>query len=65
MATASSGEAALDIYASRSGEIDLIIMELGMPGMGGLKCLQEINRLDPTAKALIASGYSSEHQLKA
>jgi FixJ family two-component response regulator len=30
-----------------------------MPGMGGKKCLEELLRIDPMVKVLVASGYSS------
>jgi two-component system cell cycle sensor histidine kinase/response regulator CckA len=33
--TANSGEEALDIYSNKQDDIDLIILDLGMPGMGG------------------------------
>ena len=33
-----------------------------MPGMGGQKCLQELLRWNPTAKVIIASGYSANGQ---
>ena len=54
---AESGEKALEILAGQNGRIDLILMDLGMPGMGGKACLREIKRRDPEAKVLIASGY--------
>lgn len=54
---AASGEEALDSYNERKGEIDLVLLDLGMPGMGGKACLEEIRRLDQDAKVLIASGY--------
>ena len=62
--TASNGEEAVDIYTSRKDLIDLVILDIGMPGMGGFKCLQEIIRIDPAAKVVIASGYSLNEQLK-
>ncbi|MFH1136191.1 MAG: PAS domain S-box protein [Pseudomonadota bacterium] len=61
--TASSGEQALEIHADRRCEIDMVIMDLGMPGMGGYKCLCEIVRRDSSAKVLIASGYSVDGQV--
>ncbi|MFH1135468.1 MAG: PAS domain S-box protein [Pseudomonadota bacterium] len=61
---AASGEEALEIYSARSAEIDLVIMDLGMPGMGGHKCLQELIKLDAVVKVVIASGYSSDDQVK-
>ena len=60
---AASGEEALEIYAG-GRQIDLVIMDLGMPGMGGFKCLREITRIEPRAKVLIASGYSSNDQIR-
>ena len=61
--TASNGEQAVDIYARRKDRIDLVILDIGMPGMGGFKCLQEVIRMDPAAKVVIASGYSPNEQL--
>ena len=55
---ASSGEEALEQYAQSHGKIDAIILDLGMPGMGGKACLPELLKIDPRAKVLIASGYA-------
>ena len=62
--TASNGEGALEIFTKRRDEIDLIILDLGMPGMGGHRCLQEIIQFDPFAKVLIASGYTMNGHAK-
>ena len=56
--TAGSGEEAMAHFSEQHDQIDLIILDLNMPGMGGLKCLQEIRKIDSKAKILIASGYS-------
>ena len=56
--TGASGEEALDIIGRTGEKIALTILDLGMPGMGGHKCLQEIRKNNPSAKVLIASGYS-------
>ena len=61
--TASSGEEALEIYTRQAEGIDLLIMDIGMPGMGGYKCLREIIGFNPAAKVLVASGYSIEGQV--
>ena len=61
---ASNGEEALEVLQHNRNEIDLVVLDLNMPGMGGTKCLQEIIKLDSRAKVLVASGYSREGLLK-
>ena len=54
---AESGEEALEKYARLKDAIDLVMLDLGMPGMGGIRCLQELKAMDPRVKVLICSGY--------
>jgi PAS domain S-box-containing protein len=56
--TASDGEMALEIYREKKASISLVILDLIMPGMGGERCLEEILKIDPSQKVVIASGYS-------
>ena len=44
--------------------IDLVILDLSMPGMDGLKCLEELLRFDPAIKVIIASGYSMKQKVQ-
>jgi PAS domain S-box-containing protein len=60
--TASSGEEALRLQKECSGELDLVVLDIGMPGMGGHACLRELKRLQPDLKVLISSGYFAEGQ---
>jgi two-component system cell cycle sensor histidine kinase/response regulator CckA len=62
--TGASGEEALEVIDRTEGEIALIILDLGMPGMGGHKCLQEIRNNNAPAKVLITSGYSMNGHVK-
>lgn len=57
--TAASGEEAVECYRRSGTEIDLVLMDLGMPGMGGKKCLEILRDLDPAVKVIVASGYGS------
>jgi PAS domain S-box-containing protein len=61
---AASGEEALEIYREKGTAIDLVILDISMPGMGGHKCLSELLLLNPEVKVIIASGYSHEGHLK-
>jgi len=62
---AASGEQALEIYQEHQSAIDLVLLDLNMPGMGGHRCLKELLRINPAAKVVIASGYSAHGQGKA
>ncbi len=57
--TATDGESALRLYQRELERIDLIILDLVIPGMGGKKCYEEILKINPQAKILVVSGYSA------
>jgi two-component system cell cycle sensor histidine kinase/response regulator CckA len=58
--TAESGERALEIFKKNPKAITLVILDLGMPGMGGAACLRDLHEIDPEVKVIIASGYSQD-----
>jgi PAS domain S-box-containing protein len=62
--TAGSGEEALALMKEPNRHIDLMILDLGMPGMGGLRCLKELAAMDPDFKVLVASGYSPDRRIQ-
>ena len=55
---AESGERALEIYRSQAADVDFVLLDLGMPGMGGQKCLERLCELDPELPVIVASGYA-------
>ena len=56
---AESAERALEIVAE-SGEPDLIISDISLPGISGIELAQQIRRTSPHMKVLLTSG-SMEH----
>ena len=58
--TSVDGESALALYREKKEHISLVLLDLSMPGMGGQRCLEELIKIDPDAKVMIASGYSAE-----
>jgi PAS domain S-box-containing protein len=58
--TARNGEEALRLYRERSGEIDLVLLDLTMPVMGGLDCFRQMQKVDPQVRVVISSGFSAE-----
>ncbi len=64
--SADSGEEALEVYGRLGERISLVILDLGMPGVGGQACLEQLVARDPEARVLVASGYAGpEHSQKA
>ena len=62
--TATSGEEGVRLYRDRSQSIDLVVLDLNMPGMGGYKCMQALRAIDPGIKILIASGYTPKGEIQ-
>ncbi|MDF2178746.1 UvrY/SirA/GacA family response regulator transcription factor [Aliiglaciecola sp. CAU 1673] len=55
VAEANSGEQAIKIC--RSHDLDIVLMDMNMPGMGGLEATRKILRHDPDAKVIFLSMY--------
>jgi CheY-like chemotaxis protein len=56
--TATSGEEALERFGAVLDRVALVVLDLGMPGMGGKRCLKELLRIDSDVNVLVASGYA-------
>jgi PAS domain S-box-containing protein len=56
--TASSGKEALEIYSANKDKIDVVVLDMIMPGMGGGETFDGIKALKLDVKVLLSSGYS-------
>ena len=54
---AKTGEEALELYSRRA--YDVVLMDVSMPGMGGLTALEELIKLDPDAVVLMITAYAT------
>lgn len=59
---ARSGREAVDILSRNDKAIDLIILDMIMPEMGGGETFDLIRQVDPAAAVLLSSGYSMNGQ---
>jgi CheY-like chemotaxis protein len=55
---AHNGEEALDIFRRDNGRIDLIMLDMVMPGMDGLKAYEHLKKINPAVNVILSSGYS-------
>jgi PAS domain S-box-containing protein len=54
------GDDAINVFNAHKEEIDLIILDVIMPGMNGKEVLDEIRRTSPAVKAIFMSGYAGD-----
>lgn len=62
MLLAESGEKALQTYEAHRDSIDLIILDMIMPDMGGSVTYDQLKAKDPDIRVLLSSGYSLNGQ---
>jgi two-component system cell cycle sensor histidine kinase/response regulator CckA len=56
--TASGGEEAVRLYGERGDRIDVVILDMIMPGMSGGDTFDRLKGINPHIKTILASGYS-------
>ena len=59
-----NGEEAIDIYKQRQSEIALLILDIVMPKLSGIETLRAIHKLNPSIKAMFATGYDRDSAIK-
>ena len=60
--TAISGREALRLYKENQAEIDLVVLDMIMPGMSGGETYDRLKGINPNVKVLLSSGYSMDGQ---
>ncbi|MBP1721001.1 MAG: hypothetical protein H6Q50_513 [Deltaproteobacteria bacterium] len=56
--TAHDGSEALEIYDRSKQEIDIVLLDMIMPKMGGGEAFDHMKKINPAVKVLLLSGYS-------
>lgn len=59
---AKSGSESIDVYQTNKDKIDLVILDMVMPVMGGGETYDKLKEMDPDIKVLLSSGYSIDGQ---
>jgi PAS domain S-box-containing protein len=63
--TANSGKEAINLLENMGGKVDLVILDMIMPGMDGGKTFDRIREIQPQMRVLLSSGYALNGQANA
>jgi CheY-like chemotaxis protein len=55
---ARGGEEAIEVYKKNQNDIDLVVLDMIMPGMNGGKVFNRLREINPGVKVILSSGYS-------
>jgi CheY-like chemotaxis protein len=55
---AKDGKEAIETYKNRQDEIDIVLLDIIMPFMGGSEAYEALKKINPDVKVLLLSGYS-------
>ena len=58
-----SAEAALRDLADGAGEVDVILLDIGLPGRSGVECVAELRSLRPAAEVVMFSVYGDDEKV--
>jgi two-component system, cell cycle sensor histidine kinase and response regulator CckA len=62
--TARSGREAIEVYEANKEKIDMVILDMIMPEMGGGEVFDRMKEINPNIKVLLSTGYSIDGQAK-
>ncbi len=57
---ADDGVSGLEFYRQHWQEIDIVMIDMIMPKMGGIECLEQMKVINPALKAILSTGFSRE-----
>jgi CheY-like chemotaxis protein len=56
--TTDSGKEALKLYAEKKNDINVVVLDMIMPGMDGLEVFMALKKINPDIKVLLSTGYA-------
>ena len=59
---ARTGQEAVDVYKNRPDDVDLVLMDMVMPGMEAGDTYDKLKSINPAIKVLLSSGYSLDQK---
>jgi CheY-like chemotaxis protein/two-component sensor histidine kinase len=59
---AQTGMEAIETFRNHEGKIDLVIVDMSMPGLDGIETFRRLREIDPELKVILSTGYSHERK---
>ena len=57
---AEGGQEAIDLYAARWRDLDVVVLDVTMPDIDGREVLRRMREVNPDVRAILSSGYTVE-----
>jgi DNA-binding NtrC family response regulator len=57
---AGDGDTGLDLFRANRSSIDVVLLDMTLPGISGSAVLSELHRVDPKLPVILTSAYSQE-----
>ncbi len=61
---ARSGKEAIDLYKKNRDNLEMVTLDVIMPGMSGKETYEQLKQINPDVKVLLISGYSANRQVE-
>jgi len=61
---AGHGQEALEMYEQTGGSIDLVVLDLAMPVMGGRETFRKLIALNPKVRVVVTTGSADEEEAR-
>jgi DNA-binding LacI/PurR family transcriptional regulator/signal transduction histidine kinase/ActR/RegA family two-component response regulator len=61
--TAADGQEAVDAFQDIAGDVDCVILDISMPGLGGVSAMKAIRQIRPEIPVILTSGYSEKEAI--
>jgi two-component system cell cycle sensor histidine kinase/response regulator CckA len=62
--TAQTGELGIEMYRTHKDEVNLVVLDLSLPGMSGEDTFKVLKRINPNVKVVVSSGYGDPYVKK-
>jgi PAS domain S-box-containing protein len=63
--SASDGLEGVRVYRERRADVDLVILDMVMPGLSGREAFREMKKISPDLKAILSTGFSRKGAVQA